>query len=124
LEYARYEEVRFDTEKVTSRYWFSRPTLRRADIHKSIEIILVNANPHPNRPGLPPCGAGETSLKPMLAAIANAIYDATSVRIRRFPFRNDRMLAALKNPMSASPVHRKIGKASASQNESFNGTEE
>jgi CO/xanthine dehydrogenase Mo-binding subunit len=32
----------------------------------------------------------------MLAAIANAIYDATGVRIRRAPFRDDRVLAALK----------------------------
>jgi CO/xanthine dehydrogenase Mo-binding subunit len=32
----------------------------------------------------------------MLAAIANAIYDATGVRIRRVPFRDGRVLAALK----------------------------
>jgi CO/xanthine dehydrogenase Mo-binding subunit len=32
----------------------------------------------------------------MLAAIANAIHDATGVRIRRVPFRPDRVLAALK----------------------------
>jgi nicotinate dehydrogenase subunit B len=97
LSRALYEEVRFDTEKVTSRDWFSHPTLRHADMPESIEIILVNGDPHPNRPDLPPYGAGEASLKPMLAAIANAIYDATGVRIRRVPFRNDRVLAALKS---------------------------
>ena len=32
----------------------------------------------------------------MLAAIGNAIYDATGVRIRRVPFRDERVLAALK----------------------------
>jgi CO/xanthine dehydrogenase Mo-binding subunit len=32
----------------------------------------------------------------MVAAIANAIYDATGVRIRRVLFRDDRALAALK----------------------------
>jgi CO/xanthine dehydrogenase Mo-binding subunit len=32
----------------------------------------------------------------MLAAVANAIYDATDVRIRRVPFRDARVLAALK----------------------------
>jgi nicotinate dehydrogenase subunit B len=90
------EEVRFDTEKVTSRDWFSYQTLRHTDVPERIDIVLVNGDPNPNRPDLPPYGAGEASLKPMLAAIGNAIYDATGVRIRRVPFRNDRVLAALK----------------------------
>ena len=90
------EEVRFDTEKVTSRDWFSYQTLRHVDVPERIDIVLVNGDPNPNRPDLPPYGAGEASLKPMLAAIGNAIYDATGVRIRRVPFRNDRVLAALK----------------------------
>jgi nicotinate dehydrogenase subunit B len=90
------EEVRFDTEKVTSRDWFSHPTLRHVDVPERIDIVLVNGDPNPDRPDLPPYGAGEASLKPTLAAIGNAIYDATGVRIRRVPFRNDRVLAALK----------------------------
>ncbi len=96
LSRALHEEVRFDTEKVTSRDWFSYQTLRHADIPERIDIVLVNGDPNPNRPDLPPYGAGEASLKPMLAAIGNAIYDATGVRIRRVPFRDDRVLAALK----------------------------
>ncbi len=32
----------------------------------------------------------------MIAAIANAIYDATGVRLRRAPFRSERVLAALQ----------------------------
>jgi nicotinate dehydrogenase subunit B len=90
------EEVRFDTEKVTSRDWFSYQTLRHVDVPERIDIVLVNGDPNPNRPDLPPYGAGEASLKPMLAAVGNAIYDATGVRIRRVPFRSDRVLAALK----------------------------
>jgi len=96
LSRAIHEEVRFDTEKVTSRDWASHPTLRHADVPERIDVVLVNGDPNPNRPDLPPYGAGEASLKPMLAAIANAIYDATGVRIRRVPFRDDRVLAALK----------------------------
>ncbi len=96
LSRAIHEEVRFDTEKVTSRDWFSYQTLRHEDIPERIDIVLVNGDPNPNRPDLPPYGAGEASLKPMLAAIGNAIYDATGVRIRRVPFRDDRVLAALK----------------------------
>jgi nicotinate dehydrogenase subunit B len=97
LSRAIYEEVRFDTEKVTSRDWFSHPTLRHVDVPESVEVVLVNGDPDPSRADLPPYGAGEASLKPMLAAIANAIYDATGVRMRRVPFRNDRVLAALKS---------------------------
>ncbi|HTX35050.1 MAG TPA: molybdopterin cofactor-binding domain-containing protein [Bryobacteraceae bacterium] len=96
LSRAIYEEVRFDTEKVTSLDWFSHPTLRHADVPERIDVVLVNGDPNPNRPDLPPYGAGEASLKPMLAAVANAIHDATGVRIRRVPFRDDRVLAALK----------------------------
>lgn len=90
------EEVRFDSEKVTSRDWFSHPTLRHVDVPERIDIVLVNGDPNPDRPDLPPYGAGEASLKPTLAAVGNAIYDATGVRIRRVPFRKDRVLAAFK----------------------------
>jgi nicotinate dehydrogenase subunit B len=96
LSRALHEEVRFNTEKVTSVDWFSHPTLRHADVPERIDIVLVNGDPNPNRPDLPPYGAGEAMLKPMLAAIANAIYDATGVRIRRVPFRDERVLVALK----------------------------
>jgi nicotinate dehydrogenase subunit B len=38
------------------------------------------------RPGEPPLGAGESSSVPGTAAIANAIFDATGVRLRKPPF--------------------------------------
>ena len=56
----------------------------------------TSGDPNPNRPDLPHYGAGETVCKPLLAAVANAIYDATGVRLRRVPFRPARVLAALK----------------------------
>jgi nicotinate dehydrogenase subunit B len=96
LSRAIHEEVRFDTEKITSVDWVSHPTLRHADIPERIDVVFVNGDPNPRRPDLRPYGAGEAALKPMLAAIANAIYDASGVRIRRVPFRDARVLAALK----------------------------
>jgi CO/xanthine dehydrogenase Mo-binding subunit len=93
---ALYEEVQFDTEKVTSVNWISSPSLTHADAPATIDVVLVNGDPNPNRPDLPPYGAGETICKPLIAAVANAIYDATGVRLRRVPFRDGRVLAALK----------------------------
>jgi CO/xanthine dehydrogenase Mo-binding subunit len=93
---AIHEEVQFDTEKVTSVDWNSHPSLTHTDVPEKIDIVLVNGDPSPNRPDLAPFGAGEAACKPLLAAIANAIYDATGVRLRRIPFRAPRVLGALK----------------------------
>jgi len=91
-----HEEVQFDTEKVTSVDWLTHPTLTHADAPARIDIVLVNGDPNPNRPDLPPYGAGEAACKPTGAAVANAIFDATGVRIRRAPLRAKRVLEALQ----------------------------
>jgi CO/xanthine dehydrogenase Mo-binding subunit len=96
LSRALWEEVQFDSEKVTSVDWATYPSLRHSDTPQSIDIVLVNGDPNPGRPDLAPYGAGETSHKPLIAAVANAIHDATGVRLRRAPFRSERVLAALK----------------------------
>jgi CO/xanthine dehydrogenase Mo-binding subunit len=81
---------------VLSVDWASHPTMTHADTPAVIDVVLVNGDPNPNRPDLPHYGAGETVCKPMLAAVANAVFDATGVRLRRIPFRPARVLAALK----------------------------
>jgi len=96
LSRALWEEVQFDSERVTSVDWNSHPTLRHSDTPARIDIVLVNGDPDPARADLPAYGAGETSHKPVIAAIANAIHDATGVRLRRAPFRSERVLAALQ----------------------------
>jgi CO/xanthine dehydrogenase Mo-binding subunit len=48
-----------------------------------------------NRPEMPALGGGEPSSAPVAAAIANAIFDATGVRMRRVPFSPDRVKQAL-----------------------------
>jgi nicotinate dehydrogenase subunit B len=96
LSRATHEEVKFDTEKVTSVDWITHPSLTHADTPAKIDVVLVNGDPNPNRPDLPHYGAGEAVCKGMIAAVANAIYDATGVRIRRAPFRDARVLAELK----------------------------
>jgi CO/xanthine dehydrogenase Mo-binding subunit len=56
---------------------------------EKIDFVLIN------HPEIPPSGACEPSIRPVAAAIANAIFDATGVRIRRVPFSPDRVKAAL-----------------------------
>jgi nicotinate dehydrogenase subunit B len=92
-----HEEVKFDTEKVTSLDWNSHPSMTHADTPERIDVVLVNGDPNPNRPDLPHYGAGETVCKPLLAAVANAVFDATGVRLRRIPFRDERVLTVLKS---------------------------
>ena len=96
LSRALYEEVTFDTEKVTSVDWRTSPTLTHLDTPAQIDVVLVNGDPNPQRPDLQHYGAGEAACKPMIAAVANAIFDATGVRLRRVPFRPQRVLGALK----------------------------
>jgi CO/xanthine dehydrogenase Mo-binding subunit len=96
LSRALWEEVQFDTEKVTSVDWATHPSLRHSDTPERIDVVLVNGDPNPARPDLPHYGAGEASHKPMIAAVANAIHDATGVRLRQPPFRKERVLAALR----------------------------
>jgi nicotinate dehydrogenase subunit B len=52
-------------------------------------VVLIN------HPEIPSSGAGEPSSRPTPAAIANAVFDATGVRIRRGPLSPARVKAAL-----------------------------
>ena len=88
LSRALHEEVKFDAEKVTSVDWATHQTLRHEDTPERIDVVIVNGDPNPNRPDLQHYGAGETMVKPMLAAVANAVFDATGVRMRRVPFKD------------------------------------
>jgi CO/xanthine dehydrogenase Mo-binding subunit len=83
-----FEEVKFDRSRVTSVDWASYPVIRFPDV-PAIEVALID------RPDQPLMGAGEASLPPVGAALANAIFDATGVRMRAVPFTPERVKAAL-----------------------------
>jgi nicotinate dehydrogenase subunit B len=84
-----FEEVKFDNNQVLSVDWASYPILDLADAPESIEIALID------RPEMPPQGAGEPSHRTVPAAIANAIFDATGIRMRKVPLTAQRMKDAL-----------------------------
>jgi len=84
-----WEEVKFDANNVTSVDWMTYPILDIAESPETIDLVLIN------HPEVLPSGAGEPSTRPVAAAIANAIFDATGVRIRRVPFSPDRVKQAL-----------------------------
>jgi nicotinate dehydrogenase subunit B len=84
-----WEEVTFDRKAVTSVDWISYPILDITETPGAVDVVLID------HPEIAPSGAGEPSIRPVAAAIANAIFDATGVRIRRVPFSPDRVKAAL-----------------------------
>jgi nicotinate dehydrogenase subunit B len=69
--------------------WLSYPILNIAEAPETVDIVLIN------RPELPPAGAGESSIRPVAAALANAVFDAIGVRLRRAPLTPERLKPAL-----------------------------
>ena len=82
-----HEAVAFDRGGITSRDWETYPILGFDNVPE-FETILVD-------PGREPfLGAGEATSGPTAAAIANAVYAATGLRLRRIPFTPDAVRAA------------------------------
>ena len=74
-----HEEVQFDRTSVKSIDWLTYPIVDIAEAPEVIDVILLDHKE------LPPTGAGEASMRPLAAAINNAIFEATGRRIRRAP---------------------------------------
>jgi CO/xanthine dehydrogenase Mo-binding subunit len=88
LSRALMEEIKFDRSRVTSVDWSSYPIMRFSEIPK-LEIELID------RPTEKPVGAGEAACCPVGPALANAVFDATGIRLREIPFTPERVKAAL-----------------------------
>ncbi len=83
------EEVRFDEHGVTSLDWNGYPILRFEDCPEVTPIVVQRLNEKSQ-------GAGEECMAAAAAAIANAFFDATGVRMSEYPLTPARVLAALK----------------------------
>jgi CO/xanthine dehydrogenase Mo-binding subunit len=97
-----YEQVVFDKQTVTSLDWVTYPMIRFKDAPKvyfqdlSRTDVPQTATSTVAASGSRSTGAGEPGLAPMSAAIANAFFDATGVRIREAPMTPGRVRAVLK----------------------------
>ncbi len=82
------EELAFSDRRVTSLDWVSYPIMRFKDAPAVTPIAV-------QRKDLQPLGAGEPVSMAATAALANAFYDATGVRMRSAPFTPARVRAVL-----------------------------
>jgi CO/xanthine dehydrogenase Mo-binding subunit len=82
------EHVAFDRQRITTRSWADYPILTFPEV-PAVEVHLLN------RPEERSLGTGEGSQGPTVAAIANAIFNATGIRLRELPFSAQRVKGAL-----------------------------
>jgi nicotinate dehydrogenase subunit B len=81
------EQLTFDRREITSRDWAGYPILAFPEV-PSVDVLLMNRSE-------PSLGAGEGSLAPASAALANAFAHATERRLRLLPMTPERVKAAL-----------------------------
>jgi CO/xanthine dehydrogenase Mo-binding subunit len=85
-----YEEVTFSETGVTSLDWRTYPILRFEESPQTTGIVVQRLDQRST-------GAGEEAMAACAAAIANAFFDATGVRMREFPLTPKRVQAALNH---------------------------
>jgi CO/xanthine dehydrogenase Mo-binding subunit/aerobic-type carbon monoxide dehydrogenase small subunit (CoxS/CutS family) len=90
------EEVLFDEAAVTSLDWGSYPILRFSEAPTVTHVII-------SRPDITPGPGSEELMPAVTAAVANAFFDATGVRMTRAPLKPERVRAALQAARSTLP---------------------
>jgi CO/xanthine dehydrogenase Mo-binding subunit len=80
--------VKFDQTAVTSLDWASYPILRFDECPEVTPVVVQRLDQRST-------GAGEEVMAAAAAAIANAFFDATGVRMKEYPLTPGRVLAAL-----------------------------
>jgi CO/xanthine dehydrogenase Mo-binding subunit len=76
--WALLEKLAHSDGQVCAATWHDYPIASALDAPESIEVILSDSH-------APPTGIGEPGAVPVAAAIANAIYDASGIRLRELP---------------------------------------
>jgi CO/xanthine dehydrogenase Mo-binding subunit len=84
-----HEQITFNTKRVTSLDWVTYPIMRFKD-HPRVHTTVIQ------RMDQTTGGSGEVPMDATVAAIGNAFFDATGVRIRDTPITPGRVRAVLK----------------------------
>ena len=88
LSWTTKEQVRFDARTVTSRTWEDYPILTFSEV-PPVDVVLLERTDDAS------LGAGEASIGPTAAAIGNALYAATGLRVRTLPLTPENVVAAM-----------------------------
>ncbi len=80
-----HETAQWDEDGIRSNDWASYPILGFSEV-PAVEVSLLD------RPHSPSLGAGECAAGPTAAAIGNAVFAATGVRVRSMPFTADNLM--------------------------------
>ena len=99
-----FEELIYDGQQLMNGNMLEYRVPRFSDLAPHIDLKLVQ-----NRDGVGPYGAkggGEGSVNPVGACLANALYQATGVRIRRLPLTPERVWKALQEKKKAGVATR------------------
>jgi CO/xanthine dehydrogenase Mo-binding subunit len=85
-----HEELRWTPKGIETVDWITYPIVQFEAMPKAVHFSIID------QPTLPVLGAGEVTITAMPAAIGNAVFDATGVRLREVPFTAAGVKAALK----------------------------
>jgi isoquinoline 1-oxidoreductase len=76
---ALFEAIHFDNGRILNPHLAGYRVPRFTDLPPQVDVVIMNRKDQPSM------GAGETPLVGIAPAIANAIFDATGVRLRSLP---------------------------------------
>ena len=100
------EDVSFSEIAPTAQSWAAYP-IQTFPAVPDIQTMLIA------RPEDPPLGVGESAAVPSAAAIANAIFDATGVRMTEVPFTPEKVRAALAAHGHSNPKALPVASSAA-----------
>jgi nicotinate dehydrogenase subunit B len=91
VSFALKERMLYNRTLITSRDWETYPILRFPEV-PSVTVVAID------RPEELSLGGGEGSLGPTVAAVTNAVAEASGARIRELPLMCERIRAAVPKP--------------------------